>query len=82
MIDRGNILPRSVPPARLALMQRMGIETLYRRPSTPKPTPGHTTEPYLLRNLVADRPNQLDKVSAERLWRLVKHKEVNWPMTA
>ena len=30
------------------LMQRMGIEALYRRPRTSKPGPGHTIYPYLL----------------------------------
>jgi putative transposase len=41
------------------LMQRMGIEALYRRPSTSKPAPGHKIHPYLLRGLVIDRPNQV-----------------------
>lgn len=41
------------------LMRRMGIEALCRRPSTSKPAPGHTIYPYLLRNLVVDRPNQV-----------------------
>ena len=41
------------------LMRRMGIEALYRRPSTSKPTAGHKIYPYLLRNLVVDRPNQV-----------------------
>ena len=41
------------------LMRRMGIEALYRRPSTSKPVPGHKIYPYLLRNLVVDRPNQV-----------------------
>jgi len=41
------------------LMRRMGIEALYRRPSTSKPAPGHKIHPYLLRNLVVDRPNQV-----------------------
>jgi len=38
------------------LMRRMGIEALYRRPNTSKPAPGHKIYPYLLRNLVIDRP--------------------------
>ena len=97
MIDRGNVLPRPVPPARLAimhridvlhgehpfagsrmmrdllraegitigrlavatLMRRMCIEALYRRPSTSKPAPGHKIYPYLLRNLLVDRPSQV-----------------------
>jgi putative transposase len=41
------------------LMRRMGIEALYRRPSTSKPAPGHKIYPYLLRNLAVDRPNQV-----------------------
>ena len=41
------------------LMRRMGIEALYRRPSTSKPAPGHKIYPYLLRGLVVDRPNQV-----------------------
>ena len=34
-----------------ALMRRMGIEALYRRPRTTKPEPGHMIYPYLLRGL-------------------------------
>jgi putative transposase len=41
------------------LMRRMSIEALYRRPNTSKPAPGHKIYPYLLRNLVVDRPNQV-----------------------
>ena len=41
------------------LMNRMGIEALYRRPNTPKPAPGHKIDPYLLRNLAVTRPNQV-----------------------
>ena len=41
------------------LMQRMGIEALYRRPNTSKPAPGHRIYPYLLRGLAIDRPNQV-----------------------
>lgn len=42
-----------------ALMKRMGIEAIYRRPHTSKPAPGHKIYPYLLRHLVVDRPNQV-----------------------
>jgi putative transposase len=42
-----------------ALMRRMGIEALYRRPNTSKPEPGHKIYPYLLRGLKIDRPNQV-----------------------
>jgi putative transposase len=41
------------------LMQRMGIEALYRRPRTTRPAPGHEVHPYLLRGLVIDHPNQV-----------------------
>src|SRR5947208_15222553 len=41
------------------LMQRMGIEALYRRPRTTKPEPGHKIYPYLLRGLSIERPNQV-----------------------
>ena len=40
------------------LMQRMGIEALYRRPRTTKPEPGHKIYPYLLRGLEITRANQ------------------------
>jgi putative transposase len=42
-----------------AMMKRMGIEALYRRPSTSKPAPGHKIYPYLLRGLKVERPNQV-----------------------
>jgi putative transposase len=41
------------------MMKRMGIEALYRRPNTSKPTPGHKIYPYLLRSVAVDRPNQV-----------------------
>src|SRR5664279_4599724 len=40
------------------LMRRMGIETLYRRPNTSKPAPGHRIYPYLLRGVAVTRSNQ------------------------
>ena len=40
------------------LMRRMGVEAIYRRPNTSKPTPGHRIYPYLLRGLAITRPNQ------------------------
>jgi putative transposase len=40
------------------LMQRMGIEALYRRPRTTKPEPGHKIYPYLLRGIEITQPNQ------------------------
>ena len=41
------------------LMKRVGIEALYRKPSTSKRTPVHKIYPYLLRGLTIDRPNQV-----------------------
>ena len=41
-----------------AIMRRMGIEALYRRPNTSKPALGHKIYPYLLRDLDVVRPNQ------------------------
>jgi putative transposase len=43
----------------ITMMRRMGIEALYRRPSTSKPAAGHKIYPYLLRGLAVDRPNQV-----------------------
>jgi len=41
------------------MMKRMAIETLYRRPNTSKPTPGHKIYPYLLRSITVERSNQV-----------------------
>jgi len=41
------------------LMRRMGIEALYRKPSTSKKHPEHAVYPYLLRHLQVERPNQV-----------------------
>ena len=41
------------------LMRRMGIEALYRKPSTSRRNAKHPIYPYLLRNLTIDRPNQV-----------------------
>ena len=41
------------------LMQRMGIEALYRKPNTSKKHPTHKIYPYLLRELKIDRANQV-----------------------
>jgi putative transposase len=41
------------------LMQLMGLEAIYRRPSTSKPAPGHKVYPYLLRGLAINRVNQV-----------------------
>lgn len=41
------------------LMRLMGIAALGPKPRTSKPAPGHKIYPYLLRDLVIDRPNQV-----------------------
>ena len=41
------------------LMRRMGIAALGPKPRTTKPAPGHKIFPYLLRNLVIERPNHV-----------------------
>jgi putative transposase len=41
------------------LMRRMGIAALGPKPRTSKPAPGHKIFPYLLRNLVIERPNHV-----------------------
>ena len=41
------------------LMQRMGLEALYRRPRTTKPEPGHKIYPYLQRGMEIVRSNQV-----------------------
>ena len=40
-------------------MRLMGIAALGPKPKTTKPAPGHKIFPYLLRDLVIDRPNQV-----------------------
>ena len=42
-----------------SLMRRMGIEALYRRPSTSRRHPAHPVFPYLLRGVAVTRPNQV-----------------------
>ena len=41
------------------LMARMGLTPILRRPRTTVPNPGHRVFPYLLRDLMIDRPNQV-----------------------
>jgi putative transposase len=41
------------------LMRKMGIVALGPKPRTSKPAPGHKVFPYLLRDLVIERPNQV-----------------------
>ena len=40
------------------LMAKMGLAPIYQRPRTTVPHPEHRVFPYLLRDLVVDRPNQ------------------------
>ncbi len=42
-----------------ALMKRMGIEALNRRPRTTRRHPGHAVHPYRLKGLTIGRPNQV-----------------------
>jgi putative transposase len=41
------------------LMVRMGIEAIYRKKRTSLPAKGHRIYPYLLRDVVIERPNQV-----------------------
>ena len=41
------------------LMAKMGLEPIYQRPRTTVPHPDHQVYPYLLRELVIERPNQV-----------------------
>jgi len=41
------------------LMRIMGLTALYPKPRTTQPAPGHRIYPYLLRDLIIDRPNQV-----------------------
>ena len=41
------------------LMKRMGIEAIYRRPNTSKPSPGHKIYPYLLRGKKIERADHV-----------------------
>ncbi len=41
------------------LMKKMGIEALYRKPNTSARHTAHPVYPYLLRNQIIDRPNQV-----------------------
>jgi putative transposase len=42
-----------------AMMRRMRIEAVYRRPNTSKSAPCHKVYPYLLRGMKIERPNQV-----------------------
>src|SRR3546814_5766105 len=49
-----------------ALMKRMRIDAIYRRPNTSKPAQGHKVYPYLLRKLAVMRPNQVWATDIDR----------------
>jgi len=40
-------------------MRVMGIEAIYQKENTSQPHPAHPVYPYLLRNRIIDRPNQV-----------------------
>jgi len=41
------------------LMTRMDIKAIYRKPNPSTPAPGHKIDPYRLRGMTVDRPNQV-----------------------
>ncbi len=41
------------------LMEKMGLEAIYRKPNLSKPHPGHKVYPYLLRGVKVNRVNQV-----------------------
>jgi putative transposase len=41
------------------LMRKMGLEGISPGPSTSRPTPGHKVYPYLLKDVIIERPNQV-----------------------
>jgi putative transposase len=41
------------------LMREMGLEAIYQKPRLSEPHPGHKIYPYLLRNVVIDRKDQV-----------------------
>ena len=48
------------------LMAKMGLAPIHQRPRTSVPHPEHRVWPYLLRDLVIDRPNQVPRRSPDR----------------
>ena len=54
--DRGHVVNRKKVQR---LMRQMGLQALYPRRRTSQPGKGHKIYPYLLRDLVIDRPNQV-----------------------
>ena len=55
-----------------AMMRRMGIEAVYRRPNTSKPATGHKVYPYMLRGMKIEPPNHVWRwTSPTSRWRVV-----------
>ncbi len=55
-----NRLGRAVNRKRVQrLMRKMGLQAVYPKPRTSRPDKGHRIYPYLLRDRVIDRPNQV-----------------------
>lgn len=42
-----------------SLMEKLGVEAVYPRPKTSQPNPEHCIHPYLLRNVIIERPNHV-----------------------
>jgi putative transposase len=51
--------PQGETEENLALKRLMGLMPIYQKPNTSRPAKGHKTDPYLLRVLRVDRPNQV-----------------------
>jgi putative transposase len=59
---RDQLIRAAIPISRdrvRRLMRKMGIHAIYRKPRTTIPEQGHKVYPYLLRDLVIERPNQV-----------------------
>src|SRR5262249_15991100 len=68
-LEKHVVAPRALPSMLIAIWcsTRTSVKaehvnwlpSVYRRPNTSKPAPGHRIYPYLLRGLAIDRPNQV-----------------------
>ena len=56
LIKRGFSISR---PTVADYMKLLGLEAIYQKPDTSKPSPQHKVYPYLLRNIVATYPNHI-----------------------
>ena len=60
-----------------ALMKKMGIEALYKKPNTSRRHPAHPVYPYLLRNLEINRPRWIEfPQSAESFKKIGSYKRI------